>query len=155
MTPEQIARVCHEANRGYQAAVPTPEIPVASPWDDFPADQQEGVIRGVQSAIEGAEPEELHELWCVDKASNGWVHGPAKDTVGKTHPCLVPYAELPEAQRIKDRLFMAIVLALHDEKQPRQTTADIKREPETSPAQRVAHKLYGEFMKRGMIGGGR
>lgn len=108
----RIARVCHEANRGLQAAYPTDGIPVAPPWDEFPADQQLGVIAGVEQALAGATPEELHESWCAFKVADGWSYGEVKDAEAKTHPCLVPYAELPEDQRVKDRLFSAIVEAL-------------------------------------------
>jgi hypothetical protein len=37
-----------------------------------------------------------------------------KDPDAKTHPCILPYHELPLEQRLKDSLFMAIVHALHD-----------------------------------------
>jgi hypothetical protein len=35
-----------------------------------------------------------------------------KDAELKTHPCLVPFEELPKFQQQKDRLFRAIVKAL-------------------------------------------
>jgi len=54
----------------------------------------------------------LHESWCDFKRADGWVFGEVKDAGAKTHPCLVPYAELPEEQKIKDHLFSAIVTAL-------------------------------------------
>ena len=112
MTNEQIARVCHEANRGYQAAVPSVGIPVAAPWDEFPMDQQHGVIAGVALARGGARPYELHEAWTAQKVADGWVYGDVKDADAKTHPCIVPYAELPPEQRVKDALFVAVVQAL-------------------------------------------
>jgi hypothetical protein len=37
-----------------------------------------------------------------------------KDADLKTHPCLRPYCELPEFDRKKDILFLAIVRALQD-----------------------------------------
>jgi hypothetical protein len=37
---------------------------------------------------------------------------PVKDETAKTHPDLVPFDDLPEHERQKDRLFMAIVHAL-------------------------------------------
>jgi hypothetical protein len=112
MSPEQIARVCHEANRGYQAAVQTEGIPIAAPWEDFPADERAGVIEGVRLALAGATPIELHASWCARKIAEGWTRGPVKDTAAKTHPCLVDYHDLPLEQRRKDALFAAIVGAL-------------------------------------------
>ncbi len=36
----------------------------------------------------------------------------APDPIAKTHPCLVPYGELPPEQKAKDELFLSIVRAL-------------------------------------------
>lgn len=69
---------------------------------------------GVEKALDGATPEDLHQSWCDFKAADGWVYGEVKDAEAKTHPCLVPYEELPEEQRIKDDLFKAVVGALSD-----------------------------------------
>lgn len=33
----------------------------------------------------------------------GWRYGPRKDNDAKTHPCLVPYAQLPPDEQDKDR----------------------------------------------------
>lgn len=50
-----------------------------------------------------------HELWRASWEANGWKYGPVRDDVKKTHPALVPYAELPEDQRVKLELEIAIV----------------------------------------------
>jgi hypothetical protein len=110
MRPADIARVCHEANRALQIVIGDP---APSPtWDDAPSWQRESAVAGVQKAIEGEGPEQLHESWCVQKVDDGWVWGEVKDADTKTHPCLVDYAALPDDQRIKDHLFSAIVTAL-------------------------------------------
>lgn len=108
-----IARVCHEANRALQTALA--EDGVSPPWDSAPAWQRESAVDGVQKALAGASPEELHESWCAFKRADGWVYGPVKDGDAKTHPCLVPYDELPAGQRLKDELFSAIVGVLRPE----------------------------------------
>lgn len=59
-------------------------------------------------------PEESHENWCNVRKSQGWVYGEVKDLQNKTHPCLVPYEELPERQKIKDLLAQAIVWHYRD-----------------------------------------
>lgn len=43
-----------------------------------------------------------HERWCERQRRQGWIHGPRKDPDRKTHPCLVPWAQLPEIERRKD-----------------------------------------------------
>ena len=111
-TPEQIAEVIHEANRVIQRHQNAPGIPVALPWADFDPVEQVSVAKGVLHALEGATAEESHEAWVAEKIAHGWIYGATKDPVAKTHPCLVPYRDLPEDQKVKDRLFLAIVEAL-------------------------------------------
>jgi hypothetical protein len=110
VTPAQIARVCHEANRALQ--VETGDPAVSPPWDEVPEWQRTSAVEGVQAALGGATPEQLHESWCAAKERDGWTHGEVKDAAARTHPCLVPYEELPAEQRAKDHLFAAVVAAL-------------------------------------------
>jgi hypothetical protein len=106
---EQIARVCHEANRAWcEANGDISQLP----WDQADQWQRDSALEGVQKALDGATAEELHESWIAFKEADGWVYGDVKDPVAKTHPCLVPYGDLPEEQRRKDPLFAAIVSAL-------------------------------------------
>ena len=112
MTPEQIARVVHEANRAVQIETGDP---VVSPhWDSAPDWQRESAIDGVHNALDGATPEESHQNWSEYRLAQGWVYGPVKDELNRTHPCLIPYDQLPPEQLIKDALFVAIVGALRD-----------------------------------------
>lgn len=105
-----IAHVCHEANRALQVIA---DDPTPSPaWDEAPEWQRVSAIAGVVEAQNGATPEELHTKWCEYKRGQGWTYGPEKSEATLTHPCLVPYEELPEEQRIKDALFNAVVNAL-------------------------------------------
>jgi len=112
LTIEQIARVVHEANRAVQIEQADPTIPVSKPWDDLDAETRESAIDGVRGVLDGNTPEQSHENWCRFKVDHGWTLGPVRDDAKKEHPLLVPYAELPEAQKLKDRLFVAIVNAL-------------------------------------------
>jgi hypothetical protein len=110
-SPEQIARVVHEANRAYQQVLG--ETP-APPWDEVPGGRQRVVIGGVEKALAGDDPEDLHNSWCEAMRADGWTHGDTKDDEVKVHPCLVPYDDLPEEQRRKDDLLISIVGALDD-----------------------------------------
>ena len=109
-TAEEIARVVHEAQRALQAVQGDP-VP-APPWDQARPVMRNSVIEGVRHALDGASPEESHEAWCGQMRRDGWILGPVKDPVHRTHPCLIPYADLPEHQRDKDELFVAVVRAL-------------------------------------------
>jgi len=59
------------------------------------------------------------------KRDDGWVYGEVKDPERKTHPCMVPYDDLPIEQRAKDTLFGATVrgvLGLLDGDQTEETS---------------------------------
>lgn len=110
MTKEQIARVCHEVNRAYCEALGD-RSQVA--WEDAPDWQISSAIKGVELHLQrDAGPEASHEAWMAEKAATGWVYGPVKDADAKTHPCMVPFNELPVEQQAKDYLFRAVVHAL-------------------------------------------
>lgn len=109
-TDEDIAQVAHAANSALQR-IHGDDAP-SQPWDCESRHLRDSAVDGVRQARKGATPEQLHESWCEFKRADGWVYGEAKDPDAKTHPCLVPYTELPEHQRDKDRLFAAIVTAM-------------------------------------------
>lgn len=110
LTHDDIARVCHEANRAIQHITRDPRP--SPPWDDAPEWQRASAVDGVGTALEGANTAEHHQAWCDSKVADGWVHGDVKDADAKTHPCLVPYDQLPAEQQLKDALFLGIVAAL-------------------------------------------
>lgn len=108
-----IAKVCHEANRGYcEALGDTSQVP----WKDAPEWQRTSAMNGVAAIIERPDttPEQSHEGWMAEKLAAGWKYGPVKnaDPAVLEHPCIVPYAELSPEQRAKDHIFRAIVLAM-------------------------------------------
>jgi hypothetical protein len=111
LTNEQVAQVCHEANTAYCAGIGDAS---AVSWAAAPAWQRESAVAGVQWRIANpTAPESAqHDAWLHDKEAAGWVYGPVKDATAKTHPCMVAYDKLPIEQRLKDRLFVAIVRAL-------------------------------------------
>ncbi len=92
---EDIAEQCHANNRKVCVQLGD-DSQVA--WANAPEWQRESARKGVAACI--ADPaitsESLHQKWCE----------------AKTHPCLVPYAELPEGQRAKDSVFRDTVRAM-------------------------------------------
>lgn len=108
---QHIYSVCHEANRAWCATHGDFTQPR---WAEAPQWQIDSGINGVEHALRHPDvtPEDMHSNWMAEKIADGWVYGDVKDPVAKTHPCMVPYAELPEFQRKKDALFLAIVRAL-------------------------------------------
>jgi hypothetical protein len=47
--------------------------------------------------------ENAHEVWAKARLEQGWTYGPTRDDGARTHPCLVPYAALPESEKVHDR----------------------------------------------------
>ena len=111
MTIDEIAEVCHEANRALQRINGEQ---VSPPWSASPAWVKDSARSGVVAAMQGKTAEELHEAWMEHKLQAGWKYGEVKDGIEKTHPCLVPYDELPAGQRVKDHVFRVIVAAMRD-----------------------------------------
>lgn len=106
---EAIARAAHEANRGWCMAHDDQTVP---PWDLMLPKEYAGLVRGVHVTLSGATPEQQHDAWRQQRASEGWVFGPEKDPERKCHPCMVPYELLSAMQKVKDALFQAVVRAL-------------------------------------------
>lgn len=111
MTTEQIAMVCHEANRAY---CDTLQDASQKSWAEAEQWQRDSAIKGVQFRLDNpdAPRSAQHDAWMQDKLNDGWAYGEVKNPDLKLHPCIVPYDELPEEQRLKDALFQAVVDAL-------------------------------------------
>lgn len=105
---ETIARACHEANRAW-CLYHGDTSQVA--WGECPENIRQSAIAGVWLAANGSTPEQQHEAWCTFKMADGWVYGTVKDIAAKTHPCLVPYADLPAEQKAKDAIYIGVVRA--------------------------------------------
>ena len=45
----------------------------------------------------------VHEVWAESRLLQGWTYGEQRNDELKTHPCLVPYEELPEEEKEYDR----------------------------------------------------
>lgn len=108
---ELAARCAHEANRAWCAQIGDHS---QKHWDDAPDWQRSSALRGVEAVARGESSEQLHKSWMRDKVAAGWIFGTEKLPEAKppTHPCLVPYGQLPPEQRIKDALFRDVARAV-------------------------------------------
>ena len=108
---EQVAKVCHEANRAYCETIGDNSQPS---WDSAPEWQKDSARNEVKfhfaalAAGDQPSPSASHESWMEQKRVEGWKYGPVKDSAKKEHPCFVPYGDLPLDQRRKDYIFAAI-----------------------------------------------
>jgi hypothetical protein len=111
VTIEDIARVCHQANRAYCESLGDH---TQQTWEGAFDWQRQSAINGVRFRLEnpGAPASASHENWLAEKRADGWTYGPVKDVEKKQHPCFMPYDGLPIEQRRKDALFIAVVDAL-------------------------------------------
>lgn len=108
---EQIAMICHEANRAYCISIGDNSQP---PWEMAPDWQKDSAKNGV--LFHGREldagkippPSASHDSWLAEKAAAGWKYGPVKNPDAKEHPCFMPYDQLPLAQKLKDYIFSGI-----------------------------------------------
>ena len=108
---EDIARICHEANRALCESQGDTSQPS---WNEAPDWQRKSALQGVSMHLSNPEatPEMSHESWLAQKEADGWKYGPVKDADKKEHPCFVPYDQLPVEQQAKDYLFRGIVHSL-------------------------------------------
>jgi hypothetical protein len=131
-THELVARAIHEEYvEQERKAGATPESnPSMRPWDELPRRLKESNLRQVDDiwqtlyminctigmSISGREPlfvftdseteflaKKEHVQWANERLKKGWVYGTARDDQRKIHDCIIPWEELPEAQREKDR----------------------------------------------------
>jgi len=45
----------------------------------------------------------VHDVWAETRIQQGWTYGEQRNDELKTHPCLVPYEDLPESEKEYDR----------------------------------------------------
>ena len=56
--------------------------------------------------------ENVHETWARARVDEGWRYGAVLDEKKKVHPCLIPYHDLPEAEKDYDRATAVATLKL-------------------------------------------
>ena len=108
-----IAKICHEANKAYCEGIGDNS---QKNWNNAPDWQKKSAEDGVRFNLENpdAPASAVHDSWLDSKRKDGWVYGKYKDAQKKTHPCILPYEELPDNQKRKDKLFKCIVNAFRD-----------------------------------------
>ncbi len=47
--------------------------------------------------------ENAHDVWALERKTQGWSYGPQRNDDKKENPCMVPYSELPESEKAFDR----------------------------------------------------
>jgi len=107
---EDVAKICHEANKAYCITIgDTSQLS----WKNAPDWQKESAINGVRFHFlnENTTPADSHNSWLKQKEEEGWKYGKVKDADKKEHPCFTAYENLPKSQQVKDYIFKNIVEA--------------------------------------------
>lgn len=68
-----------------------------------PAQTDDIVLSEELNSLVEAMAKNVHDVWAESRISQGWTYGPERNDALKTHPCLVPYEELPEVEKAYDR----------------------------------------------------
>lgn len=106
---ERRAIFVYEVARQQAQAVNAPIIPEAwSARDVAFRSQFLNVIEMMCGPSRKSNPEDLHNDWWRKYEEMGWVYGPQRDPVAKTHPDMVPFSELGWEERNKDAVFVAL-----------------------------------------------
>ena len=131
---EMLAEKIHAS---YLNSVWEPDAPAGKAWLDLPARYRDSTRMQVQTiefklacigftiANAIAAPKRLrdivttkietlseaeHNRWMTEKRLLGWTFGSQRNEATKKHPCLVPYAQLAEADKEKDRVMWREIL---------------------------------------------
>lgn len=103
------AEFIYNAARLAALAARAPIIP--EPWhereESFSVQFLEVIDRQCGDNRSGS-PEELHGSWMQAYIDMGWEYGLERDVEKKTHPDMVPYAQLGQLEQDKDAVFIAL-----------------------------------------------
>ena len=106
---ERRAQFVYDGARLAAIAAKAPIVPV--PWverENAFRTQFLDVIARQCGPQRSMSPEELHGSWMQAYFAMGWQFGEKYDREAKTHPDLVPYAQLGQLERDKDAVFVAL-----------------------------------------------
>lgn len=72
-------------------------------YEPKPMDLQDVKLPQSLEALMEQIAENVHENWAKSRMDQGWILGLERSDEKKTHPCLIPYDELPEVEKDYDR----------------------------------------------------
>jgi len=108
LNDEDLARICHEAHVALRIGLNDSATDVH--FDALPQERKDLVTGEVRLIREGKSPAEVHQAWVDWMRERGWTLAPARNTLIRTHPNLIPYAQLPPGEKAKVRQAFRIVL---------------------------------------------
>lgn len=106
---ERRAQFVYDSARLAAVAANAPVIPV--PWVDREQPFREQFFEVIERQCgpqRSSSPEELHGSWMQAYIGMGWKYGEEYSREKKTHPDMVPYADLGQLEQDKDAVFVAL-----------------------------------------------
>jgi hypothetical protein len=109
------ALMCHAVLSAWRTWGGGPKQDVV-PFDKLDDQQKAIQLKLVELLLAnpGLTPAMLHKQWCHEMIAVGWSYGPERDEKARTHPCLRDWRTLPEYERRKSMLAIAVAGALQD-----------------------------------------
>ncbi len=80
-----------------------------SPYQPHPIDTSH-IDLGELTPLMEALSKNAHEIWARERMRDGWTFGPTRNDQRKEHPCLISYEDLPESERVYDRVIVTEAL---------------------------------------------
>jgi hypothetical protein len=72
-------------------------------YDPHPIDTSHVQLSDALIELQELLAKNAHDQWALQRLRDGWQYGPTRDDANKHHPCLVPYEDLPESEKVYDR----------------------------------------------------
>lgn len=98
-------------NSARLAAIAADALIIPALWINREQDFKDQFIKVIERQCgdqRSASAEELHGSWMQSYYEMGWEYGEKYDPEKRTHPDLVPYAQLEQLERDKDDVFVAL-----------------------------------------------
>lgn len=73
------------------------------PYNPKPIDLTDVVLTEDLNELREAIAENAHDVWAIERQAQGWTYGPQRDDFKKETPCMVPYSQLPDSEKLFDR----------------------------------------------------
>ena len=146
LTLDNVAKIIHQAVAAYNESLGDFSLTQWEQEEEWAkASARQGVLMYLKNPK--ATPEQNHENWCEFKTNAGWNYGEVKDPKRMTHPCLVPWEDLPEEQKVKDEIFLDLCAILVPMMQKPPAPKKKAPPPKVNPADAEALEMDEESKK--------
>ena len=78
-------------------------LPTHDAYQPVPLDTEGVMLPPELLALTEQLAENIHDVWAAGRLRDGWTYGESLDDAAMTHPCLVPYGQLPDSEKEYDR----------------------------------------------------